>query len=112
MLCFQEFLFSCKRIFYPIAFENRIIRLSMNPIFLNQQDYLAEKFFYTEDYVQQMSKLAVLKLQSLNLVRNSQHEEDDDRQEMESFVQSTLLSVVPNSFVLSEEGFYFSEMEN
>jgi hypothetical protein len=84
----------------------------MNHSLLNQQDYLAEKFMYSEDYVQQMSKLAVLKLQSLNLVRISQQEDDEDRQGMEEFVHSTLLSVVPNSFVLSEEGFYFSEMDN
>jgi hypothetical protein len=32
----------------------------MNPQ-INQQDYLAGKFRYTEDHIQQMSRLALLK---------------------------------------------------
>ncbi len=79
---------------------------------LNQQDYLAEKFRYTEDHIQQMSRLALLKLQSLQMVRRNRLLDDRKKMEMEDFVQSTLLNLVPNSFVLSEEGFYFANFCN
>jgi hypothetical protein len=75
---------------------------------LNQQDYLAEKFRYTEDHISQMSRMALLKLQSLQ----SKYIPAERKQEMEDFVQKTLLNLVPNSYVLSEEGFYFSSLEN
>ena len=84
----------------------------MNYSNLNQQDYLAEKFRYMEDHIQQMSRLALLKLQSLHMVRNNRLMDLSKKMEMEEFVQSTLLNVVPNSYVLSEEGFYFSDVYN
>lgn len=84
----------------------------MNYSNLNQQDYLAEKFRYMEDHIQQMSRLALLKLQSLHMVRNNRLMDLSKKMEMEEFVQSTLLNIVPNSYVLSEEGFYFSDVYN
>ncbi len=84
----------------------------MNYSNLNQQDYLAEKFRYMEDHIQQMSRLALLKLQSLHMVRNNRLLDASKKIEMEEFVQSTLLNIVPNSYVLSEEGFYFSDVYN
>jgi hypothetical protein len=84
----------------------------MNNIPQNQQDYLAEKFRYTEDHIQQMSRLALLKLQSLQMVRRNRLLDDRKKLEMEDFVQSTLLNLVPNSYVLSEEGFYFTNVYN
>jgi hypothetical protein len=84
----------------------------MNYSNLNQQDYLAEKFRYMEDHIQQMSRLALLKLQSLHMVRNNRLMDLSKKLEMEEFVQSTLLNIVPNSYVLSEEGFYFSDVYN
>lgn len=81
-------------------------------ILLNQQDYLAEKFRFTEDHIAQMSRMALLKLQSLQMVRQSKYIPVERKQEMEDFVQKTLLNIVPNSHVLSEEGFYFSDNEN
>jgi hypothetical protein len=84
----------------------------MNYSNLNQQDYLAEKFRYMEDHIQQMSRLALLKLQSLHMVRNNLLLDRSKKIEMEEFVQSTLLNMVPNSYVLSEEGFYFSDVCN
>jgi hypothetical protein len=45
-------------------------------------------------------------------VRQSKYIPVERKQEMEDFVQKTLLNIVPNSHVLSEEGFYFSENEN
>ena len=84
----------------------------MNYSNLNQQDYLAEKFRYMEDHIQQMSRLALLKLQSLHMVRNNRLMDAGKKIEMEEFVQSTLLNIVPNSYILSEEGFYFSDFCN
>jgi hypothetical protein len=84
----------------------------MNYSNLNQQDYLAEKFRYMEDHIQQMSRLALLKLQSLHMVRNNRLMDRSKKIEMEEFVQSTLLNIVPNSYVLSEEGFYFADVCN
>ena len=84
----------------------------MNHSYLNQQDYLAQKFRYTEEHIQQMSRLALLKLQSLQMVRRNRLLDDRKKLEMEDFVQSTLLNLVPNSYVLSEEGFYFTNVYN
>ncbi len=84
----------------------------MNNPYLNQQDYLAQKFRYMEEHVQQMSRLALLKLQSLQLVRNNRNIGDERRQEMEEFIHTTLMNMVTNDYVLSEEGFYFSEFSN
>jgi hypothetical protein len=84
----------------------------MNNPLLNQQDYLAEKFRYTEEHIQQMSRLALLKLQSLQMVRNNKLLAASRKEEMEDFVQATLLNLVPNNHVLSEEGFYFTELSN
>ena len=85
---------------------------SMNQSFLNQQDYLAQKFRYTEEHIQQMSRLALLKLQSLQMVRNNRHLAESRKREMEEFIHSTLLNTVTNDYVLSEEGFYFSDFCN
>jgi len=84
----------------------------MNNSYPNQQDYLAQKFRYTEDHIQQMSRLALLKLQSLQMVRNNRFLADTRKQEMEDFIQNTLLNIVTNDYVLSEEGFYFSDFSN
>ena len=84
----------------------------MNNSYLNQQDYLAQKFRYTEEHIQQMSRLALLKLQSLQMVRNNRHLANARKREMEDFIQSTLLNTVTNDYVLSEEGFYFSDFCN
>jgi len=84
----------------------------MNNPYLNQQDYLAQKFRYTDEHIQQMSRLALLKLQSLQMVRNNRHLGDTRKQEMEDFIQTTLLNIVTNDYVLSEEGFYFSDFCN
>jgi hypothetical protein len=84
----------------------------MNNPYLNQQDYLAQKFRYTEEHIHQMSRLALLKLQSLQMVRNNRFMADSRKQEMEDFIQTTLLNTVTNDYVLSEEGFYFSDFCN
>ena len=84
----------------------------MNNPLLNQQDYLAERFRYIEEHVNQMSRLALLKLQSLQMVRRNTLIDISVKKEMEEFVQTTLLNLVPNSFVLSEEGYYFTAIYN
>jgi hypothetical protein len=83
-----------------------------NFILFSQQSYLAEKFRHNEDHIQQMSRMALLKLQSLQMVRQSKYLPEERKFEMEDFVQQTLLNLVPNNHVLSEEGFYFAENNN
>ena len=73
---------------------------------------MRRKFRYTEEHIQQMSRLALLKLQSLQMVRNNRYLATARKREMEDFIQSTLLNVVTNDYVLSEEGFYFSDFCN
>jgi hypothetical protein len=34
------------------------------------------------------------------------------KQEMEEYLHSSLLNLVPNTYVLSEEGFYFATQDN
>lgn len=82
-----------------------------NPI-LNQQDYLAERFRYNDDHISQLSRLALLKLQSLQLTRKNRILSSRKKQEMEEYVHRSLLNLVPNSYVLSEEGFHFTELGN
>jgi hypothetical protein len=84
----------------------------MNIPLINQQDYLAERFRYNDDHIHQMSRLALLKLQSLQMVRKNDMLSGFKKKEMEDFVHTTLLNLVPNSFVLSEEGFYFGDIHN
>jgi len=46
------------------------------------------------------------------MVRNNRYLADTRKQEMEDFIQTTLLNTVTNDYVLSEEGFYFSDFCN
>ncbi|MDX1937413.1 MAG: hypothetical protein SFU21_09845 [Flavihumibacter sp.] len=79
---------------------------------LNQQDYIAERFRYVDDHVQQLSKLALLKIQSLQLSRKNRFLGALKKQEMEEYLHASLLNLVPNTYVLSEEGFYFATQDN
>jgi hypothetical protein len=46
------------------------------------------------------------------MVRNNRYLADTRKLEMENFIQTTLLNTVTNDYVLSEEGFYFSDFCN
>ena len=84
----------------------------MYPYIQNAQDYLAEKFVLMENHLSQSSKIAFLKIQSWKFSLKTPEVGVRYQQEAEDIVKTSFLSYVPNSFVLSEEGFYFSPVEN
>jgi len=78
----------------------------------NQQEYLAEVFIQLENQVMQESKIALLKIQSWRYVMKTPEMGNNYQKEAASMITKSLFSFVPNTFVLSEEGFYFSAFEN
>ena len=78
----------------------------------NQQEYLAEVFIQLENQVMQESKIALLKIQSWRYVMKTPEMGNNYQKEAASMITKSLFSFVPNTFVLSEEGFYFSAVEN
>ncbi len=78
----------------------------------NSQSYLAEEFCHKEKQVIQESKIAVLKVQSWQFASKTPGIRHTYLEEAAKMVSKSLLSFVPNSFVLSEEGFYLRTIEN
>ncbi len=78
----------------------------------NSQSYLAEEFCHKEKQVIQESKIAVLKVQSWQFASKTPGIRHTYLEEAAKMVSKSLLSFVPNSFVLSEEGFYLNAIEN
>ena len=84
----------------------------MKPNTQNQQDFLAESLINLEKQVIQESKIALLKIQSWRYAMKTPEIGFSYQKEAASMLSRSLMSYVPNSFVLSEEGFYFSAIEN
>ena len=84
----------------------------MTPNIRNQQDHLAEEFRQSENYLLQESRIALLKIQSWQFAMKTPEVGLHYQQEAAAMVKQSLLSFVPNTFVLSEEGFYFRPIEN
>jgi hypothetical protein len=84
----------------------------MKPNTQNQQDFLAETFIQSENQVMQESKIALLKIQSWRYAMRTPEMGTNYQREAASMISKSLMSFVPNTFVLSEEGFYFSVIEN
>lgn len=84
----------------------------MYPYIQNAQDYLAEKCLLMDSHNVQASKIAFLKIQSWKFSLKTPEVGVRYQQEAEDMVKQSFLTYVPNSFVLSEEGFHFSEIEN
>ena len=83
----------------------------MSPNIYNQQDRLAEIFRQTDNQIIQESRLEFLKIHSwqfASVLRNWR----TYLREAASMITQSLLSFVPNSFVLSEEGYYVNPLEN
>ncbi|HXB42555.1 MAG TPA: hypothetical protein VNV85_00785 [Puia sp.] len=78
----------------------------------NSQGYLAEQFCHKDKQVIQESKIAVLKIQSWQFASRTPGIRETYLKEAAKMVSKSLLSFVPNSFVLSEEGYYFYPVEN
>ena len=78
----------------------------------NEQDSLAEKFRQHENQVIQECKVALLKIQSWQFAARTPEIGQSYLKEAAIMIQQSLLSFVPNSYVLSEEGFYLGPIEN
>ena len=84
----------------------------MSPNIQNQQERLAEAFRQIENQISQESRLAFLKIQSWQFAIRTPEIGQSYLKEAASMIRQSLLSFVPNSFVLSEEGFYTNAIEN
>jgi hypothetical protein len=71
---------------------------------LNQQSALAQRFSQLDNYILQLSKLAYIKVQCLQLTQN--------KSAMADIINDTLLTTVTNEFVLDKSGFYYGQLEN
>ncbi len=84
----------------------------MQPHIDNQQDRLAEIFRQMDNQVTQESKVAYLKIQSWQFAVRTPEIGSTYLREAASMITQSLLSFVPNTFVLSEEGYYLNPIEN
>ncbi|HZK63267.1 MAG: hypothetical protein ACHQD7_14930 [Chitinophagales bacterium] len=84
----------------------------MQPHIDNQQDRLAEIFRQMDNQVTQESKVAYLKIQSWQFAVRTPEIGATYLREAASMITQSLLSFVPNSFVLSEEGYFLHPIEN
>jgi hypothetical protein len=84
----------------------------MNPNTQNHAVLLAEQFLLQENSVHEESKIALLKVQSFRFAMKTPEVGIYYQQEAGDMVRRALLSFVPNTFILSEVGFYFAPIEN
>jgi hypothetical protein len=83
----------------------------MNPSNPSDQLFIAERFIFIDDHTLQLSKLAIQKIKSLKLAfLHAAY--CKNQQELFDMVKKSLLNYVTPGFVLCEEGFFESEMEN
>ena len=78
----------------------------MQPFIQNDQDYLAAKFHIDDSHVTQACHLAFLKIQSWKFALRTPAIGKRYRKEAEDMMKQSFFSFVPNSYVLSEAGFY------
>ncbi|MGB8194280.1 MAG: hypothetical protein WCF67_20280 [Chitinophagaceae bacterium] len=78
----------------------------------NAQQALAEQAYIVDFHITRASKLAFMRIQSWKMAATTPGVAKDFLRETETFLQQTFFSSVPNSHILSEEGFYFSELGN
>ncbi|HTQ27854.1 MAG TPA: hypothetical protein VMI35_06985 [Puia sp.] len=84
----------------------------MAPNIQNQQEQLAQTYRQIENQISQESKVAFLKIQSWQFAIRTPEIGQSYLQEAATMIKQSLLSFVPNSFVLSEEGYYICPSEN
>jgi len=84
----------------------------MIPYIRNNQDHLAEEYRRSENYLLQESRIALLKIQSWQFAMKTPEVGVHYQQEAEAMVKQSLLNLVPNNFVLSEEGYYTRPIVN
>lgn len=84
----------------------------MNYSFVNHQDYLADRFLIADAWFQEISKIALFKIKTWQLASCTSPGSASEKEEVRELIQDAFFSFVPPAFVLSEEGFYFSEVAN
>jgi hypothetical protein len=82
----------------------------MNPFAENEQDSLAARFHIDETQITQASHLAYLKIQSWKFAMTTPHVTRRFKQEADDMIMQSFFSFVPNSYILSEEGYYFNPL--
>ncbi len=82
----------------------------MQPFLQNEQDFLAAKFHIHDSHITQASHLAFLKIQSWKFALRSPSICKQYRDEARELISRSFGSFVPNSYVLSEEGYYFTPL--
>lgn len=80
----------------------------MDPFIQNDQDYLAAKFHINDSHVTQACHLAFLKIQSWKFARRTPSIGKRYRKEAEDMMKQSFFTFVPNTYVLSEEGYYLT----
>jgi hypothetical protein len=78
----------------------------------NAQYQLAKQLIQSDNQLKQESKIAYLKVQSWHFAINTPEIGKAYLSEAASMINKSLLCFVPNSFVLSEEGYYLCAVEN
>jgi hypothetical protein len=83
----------------------------MNHPFYNDQAYIAESFYMTDDYTSQTARLAFFKINSykLSLIKSSFTK---SREELKSAIKTTLLNYTNPGIILADLGFFQSEADN
>ena len=80
----------------------------MNPFAQNEKAFLATKFHIDETHITQASHLAFLKIQSWKFALKTPSVGKRFKREAEEMLMQSFFTFVPNSHVLSEEGYYFN----
>lgn len=83
----------------------------MNHPFYNDQAYIAESFNMSEDYIVQTARLAFFKINSykLSLIKSSFCK---SREELQENLKSSLFNYTDNGFILTDLGFFNTELDN
>ena len=83
----------------------------MNHPFYNDQAYIAEAFYMTDDYTAQTARLAFFKINSykLSLIKSSFA---NSREELKSSIKTSLLNYTNPGIILADLGFFQSEADN
>lgn len=83
----------------------------MNHPFYNDQAYIAESFYLTDDFTAQNARLAFFKINSykLSLIKSTFA---NSREELKSSIKTSLLNYTNPEIILADLGFFQSESDN
>ncbi len=83
----------------------------MNHPFYNDQAYIAESFYLTDDFTAQNARLAFFKINSykMSLIKSTFA---NSREELKSSIKTSLLNYTNPEIILADLGFFQSESDN